>query len=456
MKGIKKIICRNVLSAGGITLIILITNIIMFLGFIAINRSNKYVDGLSDKISNSFFYDNDKLNIKEKGKEAVEDNFEWAMMLDDDGNVIWSDNLPEDFKLKYTVSDVASFSKWYLNDYPVNVWKNDKGLLVLGDEKNSLWKHDICFPEDSMEKLPFYISIFFITNFVVAILLAFLSGFRFFNALRKIANGVKDIADKKPVKLNIKGSFKELADDVNLASSEIIRQQKIIDKRDNARNNWIIGVSHDIRTPLSMIMGYSSTLENDKNLNENTRKQASIIRSQSEKIKELVNDLNLTVKLEYEMQPLKLEKLNICSIIRKVCVDYLNNMYDGRYNIDLDIEDNSQNFIISGDSRLLERVFNNLIGNSINHNEKGCNISIKVRNIKSLEEDDKNTILIEIRDDGAGFTKEKLEELNNSNELPTGKNHGIGLFIVKQIVQVHKGNIIFDNGEIGARIRIQF
>ena len=202
-------------------------------------------------------------------------------------------------------------------------------------------------------------------------------------------------------------------------------------------------------------MGYSSSLENDKGLNENTRKQVSIIRSQSEKIKELINDLNLTVKLEYEMQPLKLERLNICSIIRKVCVDYLNNMYDERYNIDLDIEDSSQNFIVDGDLRLLERVFNNLIGNSINHNVEGCDIFIKVRSIKKLEDDSKEKILIEICDNGTGFTKEKLEELNNSNELPTGKNHGLGLFIVKQIVQVHKGNIIFANGEVGAKINIQ-
>ena len=299
-----------------------------------------------------------------------------------------------------------------------------------------------------MENMFFYIGVFFIINFSVAIMLAFLSGFRFFNSLRKIADGVKDIADKKPVKLKVKGSFKDLADDVNKASKEIINQQKVIDKRDNARNNWIIGISHDIRTPLSMIMGYSSTLEENLELNEDIRKQASIIRIQSEKIKDLVNDLNLTVKLEYEMQPLNLEKVNICAVIRKVCVDYLNSMYDDKYSIDFDSDEEAQNYVIDGDSRLLERVFNNLIGNSINHNENGCMISIKVRSICKK-------IMIEICDDGIGFEEEKLEELNNSNELPTGKNHGLGLFIVKQIVQVHKGNILFGNGERGVRIKIE-
>lgn len=197
-----------------------------------------------------------------------------------------------------------------------------------------------------------------------------------------------------------------------------------------------------------MIMGYSSTLENDMKLDENSRKKAAIIKTQSEKIKDLVNDLNLTVKLEYEMQPLNLESLYICEILRKVCVDYLNNMYDNRYSIDLDIAEDAQDYKINGDSRLLERIFNNLIGNSINHNENGCSIYIKV----SKTED---RIHIEICDDGYGFEEEKLDELNNSSEIPSGKNHGLGLFIVKQIIQVHKGNISFGNGKTGVRIEIE-
>ena len=246
------------------------------------------------------------------------------------------------------------------------------------------------------------------------------------------------------------GQFKSLGEDLNKASEEIIRQQNIIDKRDNGRNNWIIGVSHDIRTPLSMIMGYSSTLENNINADEDIRKQSKIIRTQSEKIKDLINDLNLTVKLEYEMQPLNLESLSVCSILRQVCVDHLNNMYDDRYSINLETDEKAENYKINGDSRLLERVFNNILGNSINHNENGCNINIKVN---KMEKD--NKVYIEICDDGSGFEKEKLDELNNSSELPTGKNHGLGLFIVKQIVQVHGGTIIFGNGSNGVKIEIQ-
>lgn len=450
MKGIKGIVVRNVLSAGGIAVIILLTNIILLISFIGVSSSNRNMYSCIHEVGEGFYYKDNEIVLDDNGQKDIDTYFQWAMLLDDDGNVIWSRNLPQDFSLKYTASDVASFTRWYLHDYPVNVWKNEKGLLVLGSERNKIWKHEIYFPMSVMNNLPLYVGIFFIVNFAVAIILALFCGLRFFKSLRKVADGVNDIANKKQVVLNMNGSFKCLADDINKASEEIIRQQNVIDKRDNARNNWIIGVSHDIRTPLSMIMGYSSTLENNMNADENTRKQAKIIRTQSEKIKELVNDLNLTVKLEYEMQPLNLECIYVCSILRKVCVDYLNNMYDDRYSINLEIDDSVQNYKIDGDSRLLERVFSNIIGNSINHNEDGCNIDIKVSKNK-----ENNKLNIEICDDGSGFEASKLEELNNSSELPTGKNHGLGLFIVKQIVQVHGGKIVFGNWENGAQIEIE-
>ena len=74
-------------------------------------------------------------------------------------------------------------------------------------------------------------------------------------------------------------------------------------KRDQARSDWINGISHDIRTPLSVVMGYASQMESDGSLGERQREQAGIIRRQSETIRSLVGDLNLTMRLDYEMQP---------------------------------------------------------------------------------------------------------------------------------------------------------
>ncbi|UQT50251.1 hypothetical protein M5E87_12360 [Flavonifractor plautii] len=76
-------------------------------------------------------------------------------------------------------------------------------------------------------------------------------------------------------------------------------------ERDFARSDWINGISHDIRTPLSMVMGYAGQLEADPVLLPRRRAQAAIIRRQSQTIRDLINDLNLTMRLDYAMQPLR-------------------------------------------------------------------------------------------------------------------------------------------------------
>ena len=109
-------------------------------------------------------------------------------------------------------------------------------------------------------------------------------------------------------------------------------------RKDKARAEWINGVSHDVRTPLSVILGYAGELSEDSRLSDEARKQADIIFRQAQKLKQLIADLNLTSKLEYAMQPLKLEKLDILELIRQVVIDFLNNGWDEKYKIEFENE----------------------------------------------------------------------------------------------------------------------
>lgn len=92
--------------------------------------------------------------------------------------------------------------------------------------------------------------------------------------------------------------------------------------RDEARSNWISGISHDIRTPLSMILGYASEMEDNSDLPKEQRHQSGIIRRQGEKLRSLVSDLNLVSMLEYEMQPLHLKDIRLSVLARQVVADF--------------------------------------------------------------------------------------------------------------------------------------
>ena len=141
--------------------------------------------------------------------------------------------------------------------------------------------------------------------------------------------------------------------------------------RDAARSDWINGVSHDIRPPpLSMVMGYAAQMKGAADLPPARQKQAKIIRVQSQEIRDLVNDLNLTMRLGCAMQALRKEPLQPEAFLRQTSADFLNGgMGEGfPFEMDLPAEPMPQ---IEADPFLLRRAVNNLLTNCVRHNAHG-------------------------------------------------------------------------------------
>ena len=86
-------------------------------------------------------------------QELLEENC-WAMLLNEDGQVVWYSRKPEELPDQYTISDVASFTRWYLKDYPVQCWVREDGLLVVGSPEGSVWKHDIAVNTQALLQTP--------------------------------------------------------------------------------------------------------------------------------------------------------------------------------------------------------------------------------------------------------------------------------------------------------------
>lgn len=237
----------------------------------------------------------------------------------------------------------------------------------------------------------------------------------------------------RPVNLSVRGELSEIADSVNQASQVLSRQNQ-------ARANWISGVSHDIRTPLSIIMGYAGRIACDHAASKNIQQEAEIIRAQSAKIQDLVQDLNLVSQLEYEMQPLHKEPVRLSKLLRSYAVDLLNAGIPEKYLLETEISKDAENVVIECDARLISRAVGNLVQNSIRHNPKGCSISLR------LACPDTSVFLI-VADDGVGLSVEKLRELEEkphymeSTDERLDLRHGLGLLLVRQIVKAHGGTM---------------
>ena len=358
----------------------------------------------------------------------------WCMMISNEsGNVLWNYKLPSELPQHYTPGDVAEMTRWYLQEYPVFVSNQSDELLVIGYPKDSFWKISAYKTFESIKIDILGLVSLFLLNIVIVLILFVHNSRKVEKSIKPILTGIEEISAGKNTQLVEHGELAEINTKLNKVA--ITLQQ-----RDMARANWISGISHDIRTPLSMVLGYSSSLETNNTLSEEQQEKVAAIRQQAAKIKYLIEDLNLTAKLEYDMQPLRVEKIHLVELARQVVCEFLDSNLDSAFSIDFITDSDSELLYINGDETLLKRAITNLIQNSIGHNPSGCEITV------SVSCNNQNATVI-IADNGIGISALKLKELNTkthymeSTDEKLNLRHGLGVLLVRQIVDAHHGVI---------------
>ncbi len=375
----------------------------------------------------------------------------WAILIDNDTKtVVWhSDNLPDSVPMNYTLTDISDLTRGYIDGYPTFTSGTETGLVVLGYPKTSFWKH--MWPSWDYQLIahaPQIALIVLIVNVFVILLIYVIASTKVLRSVKPITNGIQALPSGDPVYIKETGLLSEVAYHINSTSEVLQEQKRQLQKRDVARANWIAGVSHDIRTPLSMVMGYAAQLKDAPGLTEGERHKAKIILRQSERIRNLISDLNLASKLEYNMQPISCKEENAVALVRQVAVDFINADPNIKYPIKWMSDERLTVCRVVADCVLLKRAVFNLIQNSIAHNENGCTIYVSV-----AEKTEGCVICVE--DDGIGATDEQIEKLNNTphymvcDENTTEQRHGLGLLIVKQIVSSHHGKVTIDHSRYG-------
>lgn len=375
----------------------------------------------------------------------------WAILIDNRTmKVVWqTDNLPETVPMSYTVSDIASLTRGYIDGYPTFTGEAENGLVVLGYPKDSFWKH-MCpsWDYNFIANLPQTVLSVLAINLALIFIIYVIANSKLLKSVKPIVGGIQALSTNEEVHIGEKGLLSELAVNINKTSDILQAQSRQLRKRETARANWIAGVSHDIRTPLSMVMGYAGQLESDVQLSENNRQKAAVIVRQSKRMRNLINDLNLASKLEYNMQPLSPERQNLIGVVRQVVVDFINMNIDEKYTIEWETDEELTSYTANVDKDLMKRAVSNLIQNSMNHNEQGCQIFVRV-----VAED--NVCTVVVADDGVGATDEQIEKLNNTlhymvcDEKTTEQRHGLGLLIVKQIIFAHSGKMLIKHSDYG-------
>lgn len=250
------------------------------------------------------------------------------------------------------------------------------------------------------------------------------------------------------VRLDFEG-YKEIdsiRDSFNYMVKEIKVANENKDKLEKSKRDMIRDIAHDIKTPITSIMGYSKAL-NDGTVQDSEEKRIYLdyIYNKTSRLNYLVNELFIFTKLDSVDYKLNIKQKDICEFLREVVALYYGEIEEAEFNLEIDIPEDP--IYYEFDAKELERAVCNLIINSLKYNERKTTLFIGINN---NEED----IEIIIGDNGIGIKKEILDKVfeefvrgDISRESSGGS--GLGLAITKKIIELHKGTIILNSYEGG-------
>ena len=258
---------------------------------------------------------------------------------------------------------------------------------------------------------------------------------RISSAMREIAKGDLNIT------LDVEGDdeFADMAENLNNMVEELRQLMDRERESERTKNELITNVAHDLRTPLTSIIGYLELLSGPVKLNEEMQKKyLDITYKKSKRLQKLIEDLFGFTKLNYGKISMKVSKVDIVKLLSQMLEEFYPNFMEK--NLAYELQSNVTAKVITADGNLLARLFDNLINNAIKYGSEGKKIIVKVDATDTV-------VTVSVTNFGYVIPKEELPLLfekfyrvEQSRSVNTGGT-GLGLAIAKNIVDMHGGTI---------------
>lgn len=259
--------------------------------------------------------------------------------------------------------------------------------------------------------------------------------------LHYIANGHFD----HRINFRVRPELQRVVDSINsLVDSTVnsINEERAIEQ---SKDELITNVSHDIRTPLTSIIGYLGLLKAGVTSPEDQKKYVNIAYTKAEQMKALANDLFEYTTLKSTNTKLNLNDLHIYSMLEQVAAGF--ELEAEKNGIEIEIEARPKNLTIKADAEKLVRVYNNLISNAFKYGTGATKIKL-VANLVNKRE-----VELRVENNGAPIPKKSLNKIferfyrvETSRNTKTGGT-GLGLSITKGVADLHHGTIRCESNE---------
>lgn len=402
----------------------------------------------------------DTFTLTEEEKQLLSKEKATLQIFNSGGEEVFS--YPNGKKKTFSAIQAALNAKepWNHKENTSSFYDANSGNLLVVTAKNEHY-----YPDDEIEdvftkKFLIGCGLILLIVFVYLVILSIWYGNKFGKPLLHAMRWLKNIAGGKyeepiskkgkPVRFRRSGKekwsfrlFRDVTSSLEHLSITLKKNDAMRQVLQQTREEWITGLTHDLKTPLSSIYGYALLLEsNQYNWTDRDIQQfGSVMKEKSQYMTTLIDDLSLTYQLKNNSLPAQHVNVEINQFVQKVLLQFINNPTLQNQNIEFVPSSNKIQYFI--EEKWFQRIIENLLVNAVKHNNETTTVIVKLSQ-------NANSFTLSISDDGKGMdekTKELLFEryYRGTNTEESNIGTGLGLAITKQLVHAHNGTISVDS-----------
>jgi len=348
---------------------------------------------------------------------------------------------------KFIISKIINNNFYVMTVDSVEVNGESKGYIIVSEVAN-----DILIAVE--ERKNFILTTVFLVALVIIIFSVFLNKY-ILKPIRSLVLYTKAIKEKDE-KINKHEKYLIRKDEVGQLSRSLNEMTDDLYKRIDIAETFSSDLAHEIRNPLTSLKGASEVLDNTSDAKKR-KKLIKVISHDVERIERLITDYSQMLKDEASLSRAKMKKIDLSRVVNSVVEDFNSDLSNLNKNIKININYSNLNgskLNVLGVESKLEQIIANLLDNAVSFSPSNSKISVDC-GIKKKEAQ------LIIEDEGPGFDAKNIDKVFNrfySNRPEKfGEHSGLGLNIVKNIIELHGGSIMASNlagNKKGARIEV--
>lgn len=289
--------------------------------------------------------------------------------------------------------------------------------------------------------------LFILGTFIIVLIFSKVLHRKLYNPLSELEMGFKKLKKEdysfslRKQEYNNISEFDFIKNEFNSTVKSLREFQKERLENEKRRIQLFIDIRHDLKTPITVIKGFSEAIINGRIPIESSKKYLESIDKNASNIDTLLNELSEIIEYEDYSYSLNLEKIDFCEFTRNAIIDFLPIFEQNEMNVIINIPD--EKLFVKIDQNIFSRVFKNLMKNIIDHNEKYITVYFTIENCFEK-------VKLIIGDSGNKINEELAKNIfepfvtNDTSRNTSNKNRGLGLSIAKKIVEKHNGKIFLN------------